>query len=90
MKNFREIQVNSTDEYCMNQYWEKDINVNNINITVYYWKRKEGCKGFDGTENISKVIGFKDDKWRMVKGIWDLNLGEKHCVNLIVSKYKCL
>ena len=25
MKNFREEQINSTNEYCINQYWEKDV-----------------------------------------------------------------
>ena len=27
MKNFREEQINSTKDHCINQYWEKDVKV---------------------------------------------------------------
>ena len=50
MKNFREEQINSTSEYCINQYWEKETKVDGVNITFHYWMRKEGCKGFTGEE----------------------------------------
>ena len=92
MKNFREEQVNSTKEYCINQYWEKDVNVDGVNITFHYWRRKEGCKGFNGKENILKVEGKKkiEDKIirRSIKSIWTLNLGEEHCIKDIISKFK--
>jgi hypothetical protein len=41
MNNFREEQINSTPEYCINQYWEKDVEVNDTKITFHYWRRKE-------------------------------------------------
>jgi hypothetical protein len=92
MKNFREQQINSTDEYCINQYWEKEVQMNGIDITFYYWKRKEGCKGFDGRENILKVEGKKKIEDKLVrssiKSIWSLNLGERYLIETMVSKFK--
>jgi len=87
MKNFREEQLNSTTEYCINQYWEKDMIIDDIIITLYYWRRKEGCKGFNGKEGISKVVGVKGNKRKWVRSIWCLNLGEKYCVDLIRNKF---
>jgi hypothetical protein len=88
MKNFREEQINSTTDYCINQYWEKDVKVDDVNITFYYWRRKEGCKGFTGEERIMKVVGVKDGKKRMVRSVWTINLGEGHCIKDIISKFK--
>ena len=87
MKNFREEQINSTPEYCINQYWEKEVEVNDVKITFHYWKRKEGCKGFTGNEVISKVVGVKDDKKRMVRSVWVTSLGEKRCIEHILNKF---
>ena len=88
MKNFREEQINSTSEYCINQYWEKETKVDGVNITFHYWIRKEGCKGFTGEERIMKVVGVKDGKKRMVRSVWTINLGEGHCIKDIISKFK--
>jgi len=88
MKNFRENQINSTKEYCINQYWEKDVEVNGVSITFHYWKRKEGCKGFTGKELINKVVGVKDGKKRMITSTWVTNLGEEHCIKHIINKFK--
>lgn len=87
MKNFREEQINTTDEYCINQYWEKDVVVNDIIITFYYWKRKEGCKGYNGNESIMKVIGIKGNKKKQIRSVWSTNLGEKHCIEQIVCGF---
>ena len=47
MKNLREEQIGiSNGKACINQYWEKDIVVNDIVITFHYSKRKEGSHGF--------------------------------------------
>ncbi len=88
MLNFREVQVNSVVGYCINQYWEKEVEVNDIKITLHYWMRKEGCLGFTGREGILMVTGVKDGKKRRISSIWTTSLGEKHCINSIVSKFK--
>ena len=87
MKNFREEQINSTNEYCINQYWEKDVEVNDTKITFHYWMRKKGCKGFTGDEMINKVVGIKDGKKRMVNSKWITSLGEDHCIKVILSRF---
>jgi len=88
MKNFREVQLNSTNEYCINQYWEKEVEVEGITITFHYWKRKEGCKGYFEGERILKVKGIKDRKKKEIRSVWTLNSGEKHCITYMVSKFK--
>ena len=92
MKNFREEQVNSTKEHCINQYWEKDVKVDGVNITFHYWRRKEGCKGFTGKDCITKVVGEKKVGDKIVKkrieSIWSVNLGEKYLIETMVSKFK--
>jgi hypothetical protein len=87
MKNFREEQINTTDEYCINQYWEKDVIVNDINITFHYWKRKEGCRGYNGDECIMKVIGIKDNKKKQIRSVWSTSLGEEYCTKQMVGKF---
>jgi hypothetical protein len=88
MKNFREEQINSTTEPCINQYWEKDVSVDGVNITFHYWKRKEGYKGYTGKESIIKVVGIKDKKKKRITSVWSVNLGEKYCTDLMLSKFK--
>jgi hypothetical protein len=88
MKNFREEQINSTDEYCINQYWEKEIEVEGITITLHYWRRKEGCKGYFLGERINKVVGLKDEKKKQIRSVWVTGLGENHCIEYMVSKFK--
>jgi hypothetical protein len=88
MKNFREEQINSTTEPCINQYWEKDVNVDGIDITFHYWKRKKGYKGYTGKEGILKVVGIKEGKKKRITSVWSVNLGERHCIELMVSKFK--
>lgn len=92
MKNFREQQINSTDEYCINQYWEKEVEEKGINITFHYWKRKEGCKGFTGEDRILEVVGEKKvgDKIvrKRIKSVWSINLGEKYLVEEMIAKFK--
>jgi len=88
MKNFREEQVNSTNEYCINQYWEKEVEVGGITITIEYWKRKEGCKGYFEGERILRVKGIKDMKKKEIRSIWLLNLGEEYCIESMVGKFK--
>jgi len=88
MTNFREEQINNITEPCINQYWEKEVEKENVKITFYYWKRKEGYKGFTGEERIMKVIGVKDNKKRMIKSGWTINLGEGYCIEQMLSKFK--
>ena len=88
MKNFREEQINNITEPCINQYWEKEVEKENVKITFYYWKRKEGYAGFTGEELILKVIGVKDNKKRMIKSVWTINLGEGYCIEQMLSKFK--
>jgi hypothetical protein len=84
MKNFREEQITFN---VINQYWEKDIVVDDIIITFYYWKRKKGCVGYDGNEQIREVVGVKNNKKRRIKSVWSLNLGEEFCIGQIVAKF---
>jgi hypothetical protein len=88
MKNFREEQINSTPDYCINQYWEKEVKEKGVNITFYYWRRKEGCKGFTGEERIMKVVGVKDGKKKTVTSVWVTSLGDIYCTRHIISKFK--
>ena len=86
MKNYREEQVNSTNEYCINEYWEEDKILDNIIITFYYWRRKENCRGFDGSINICKVKGVKDNKSKYIRNNWILNLKEEYCIETMLNK----
>jgi hypothetical protein len=88
MKNFREEQINSIIEPYINQYWEKDVNVDGIDITFHYWKRKKGCRGYTGEDGIIKVVGIKEGKKKRITSVWSLNLGEEYCTKLMVSKFK--
>ena len=87
MINFREEQINSTTEYCINQYWEKEVEVNGILITIYFWKRKEGCKGYFEGERIEKVIGVKDNVKKRITSVWITNLGENYCTEQMIAKF---
>jgi hypothetical protein len=85
MKNFREEQVNSVSEPCINQYWEKEVEVDGIKITLYYWKRKEGYVGYTGNEGILRVVGVKDGKKRRIEFT---SFSEKHCIEKMINKFK--
>ena len=93
MKNFREEQINSTTEPCINQYWEKEVEENDVKITFYYWMRKEGYKGYWGEKGrIEKVVGEKkiDDKVKKkrINSIWSTSLGEDYCIKLMLNKFE--
>jgi hypothetical protein len=85
MKNFREEQVNSVSEPCINQYWEKEVEVDGIKITFYYWKRKEGYKGYTGKEGILRVVGVKNGKKRRIEFT---PFNEQHCIEQMIGKFK--
>jgi hypothetical protein len=93
MKNFREEQINSTTEPCINQYWEKEVEENGVKITFHYWRRKEGYKGYWGEEGrISRVVGEKkvDDKIKKkrINSIWSIGLGEDYCKKQMLNKFE--
>jgi hypothetical protein len=84
MKNFREEQVNSVSEPCINQYWEKEVEIDGIKITFHYWKRKEGYKGYTGKEGILEVVGVKNGKKRRIE---HTSFGEQHCIEKMIKKF---
>ena len=88
MKNLREEQIGiSNGKACINQYWEKDIVVDDIAITFHYSKRKEGSPGFDGREDIDKVVGIKGKVKKRIESVWITYLGEKHCTEVMLNKF---
>jgi hypothetical protein len=88
MKNLREEQIGiSNGKACINQYWEKDIVVNDIAITFHYSKRKEGSPGFNGREDIDKVVGVKGKVKRRIESVWITFLGEKYCIEQMIAKF---
>jgi hypothetical protein len=88
MINFREEQINSTNEYCVNQYWEKEIIKNNVKLILYFWRRKQDCPGYWGEEGlIKKVEGIKNNKRKRITSSWILNLGENYCVKQMIAKF---
>jgi len=87
MKNFREEQINSTTEHCINQYWEKEVEVGGVLITFYFWKRKKGCKGYFEGERIEKIVGVKDGVKKRITSTWITSLGEDYCTKQIISRF---
>jgi len=93
MKNFREEQTNSTTEPCINQYWEKEVEEKGVKITFYYWRRKEGYKGYWGEEGrIIRVIGEKKIgdkiKKKRIGNTRFASLGENWYKQQIISKFE--